>query len=288
MVPATAKAVRAWLVERGWPAPIAADSGNGYHLLYRIDLENSAQSTELAKSYLAALASKFDDDTIKIDTTVYNAARIVKAYGSLAAKGDSTEDRPHRIARLLTKPEKLEAVTVVPVELLKALASQTPKKEIRQQQKKDAEEKTRITPEKMEEFLDYYKLGHGSRMAYEDGLKWQLEECPYNSEHRKPDSAVYLFDQGPRFKCSHNSCDHNHWKEFRAQLEELNPDLPKFYFFEKESFDQIKGSDVEGDRSGDCRRGPAARFRSRKLYATNVERMFELPADSVGDLQVYR
>jgi hypothetical protein len=240
-----ARAVRAWLAESGWPASIAADSGNGYHLLYRIDLENSAESTELAKSCLAALASKFDDDTIKIDTTVYNAARIVKAYGSLAAKGDSTDDRPHRFARLLTKPENLEAVTVVPVELLKALASQAPKKEIRQQQKKDAEGKTKITPEKMEEFLDYYKVGHGSRMAYEDGHKWQLDECPFNSEHRKPDSAVYLFDQGPRFKCSHNSCDDNHWKEFRARLEELNPDLPKFYFFEKEPFDQIKGFDVE-------------------------------------------
>lgn len=26
------------LKERGWPLPIAADSGNGYHLLYRVDL----------------------------------------------------------------------------------------------------------------------------------------------------------------------------------------------------------------------------------------------------------
>jgi hypothetical protein len=42
-----AKAVRAWLSERGWPAPLAGDSGSGYHLLYRIDLENSAESTEL-------------------------------------------------------------------------------------------------------------------------------------------------------------------------------------------------------------------------------------------------
>jgi hypothetical protein len=200
----------------------------------------------LAKSCLAALASKFDDDTIKIDTAVFNPARIVKSYGSLAAKGDSTEDRPHRIAKLLTKPENLEAVTVVPVELLKGLAGQAPNKEIRKQQKKDVEGKTKITQEKMEEFLDYYKVGHGSRMAYEDGHKWQIDECPFDSEHRKPDSAVYLFDEGPRFKCSHNSCDGNHWKEFRAKLEDLNPELPKFYFFEKEPFDRSKGPDVEG------------------------------------------
>jgi len=41
-----ARVVRAWLAESGWPASIAADSGNGYHLLYRIDLESSAESTE--------------------------------------------------------------------------------------------------------------------------------------------------------------------------------------------------------------------------------------------------
>jgi hypothetical protein len=83
---AKARAVRAWLAERGWPAPLAADSGNGYHLLYRIDLENNEESTALVKSCLAALASKFDDDTNKVDTTVYNAARIVKAYGSMATR----------------------------------------------------------------------------------------------------------------------------------------------------------------------------------------------------------
>jgi hypothetical protein len=35
---ATMRAVHGWLAERGWPEPILADSGNGYHLLYRIDL----------------------------------------------------------------------------------------------------------------------------------------------------------------------------------------------------------------------------------------------------------
>ena len=115
---AKARAVRAWLGERGWPEPLAADSGNGYHLLYRVDLENSEEATALVKSCLVSLAAKFDDDTVKVDTAVYNAARIVKAYGSMASKGDSTEDRPHRIARLLIKPEKLEPVTVVPTEFI--------------------------------------------------------------------------------------------------------------------------------------------------------------------------
>ncbi len=195
-----AKAVRAWLVARGWPASLAGDSGNGFHLLHSIDLENNAESTELLKLCLVALASKFDDDIVKIDTTVYNAARIVKAYGSLAAKGDSTDDRPHRIARLLTKPENLGTVTTVSVELLRALAEEAPNKETRHRK---GEGHTKITPERMEQFLDYHRVGRGPRMAYQGGHKWQPEECPFNSDHQKPDCAVYLFEEGPQFKCSH-------------------------------------------------------------------------------------
>ena len=257
---AKARAVRAWLAERGWPAPLPADSGNGYHLLYSIDLENNEGSTALVKACLTALASKFDDDTIKVDTTVYNAARIVKAYGSMAAKGDSTNDRPHRIAHLLIKPEKLEPVTVVPTELLRALAGEAPKKEIQQKQEKTGASRTKITPEKMEEFLDLYKVRRGSRMEYEGGYKWQVD-CPFNGEHRKPDAAVYLFDDGPRFKCSHNSCDGNHWAEFRALLEELNPDVWKFYFLDKASPNQGKGTSVEaGEPDGTTDTGARGQY----------------------------
>jgi hypothetical protein len=33
--------------ERGWPTPILADSGNGAHLLYRIDLVNDDESLSI-------------------------------------------------------------------------------------------------------------------------------------------------------------------------------------------------------------------------------------------------
>src|SRR5262249_2634534 len=33
-----AREIHDYLTERGWPRPLAADSGNGYHLLYRLDL----------------------------------------------------------------------------------------------------------------------------------------------------------------------------------------------------------------------------------------------------------
>ena len=37
---AKAQECRAWLTTQGWPQPLAGDSGNGAHLLYRIELPN--------------------------------------------------------------------------------------------------------------------------------------------------------------------------------------------------------------------------------------------------------
>jgi hypothetical protein len=43
----TAKRVRDCLKSLGWPGPVVADSGNGYHLLYRIDLPNDGEGRSL-------------------------------------------------------------------------------------------------------------------------------------------------------------------------------------------------------------------------------------------------
>lgn len=101
MAIARAMRCRDFLIAEGWPRPILADSGNGAHLLCRIDLPNDQESTNLVKRILELLASRFSDSAVEVDRSVYNAARIWKLYGTLAAKGDHTEERPHRLARIL-------------------------------------------------------------------------------------------------------------------------------------------------------------------------------------------
>jgi hypothetical protein len=97
-----ARQIRDALRAEGWPRPILADSGNGAHLLYKIDLHSD--DGEVVKKCLEALALRFDDDRIKVDRTVFNPARIWKLYGTLSRKGDSLPDRPHRLARILEAP----------------------------------------------------------------------------------------------------------------------------------------------------------------------------------------
>jgi hypothetical protein len=95
-------AVREFLRGRGWPEPILSDSGNGFHLLYRVDLPTD-DGGEVAR-LLAALAARFDTPRVTIDRSVFNPARICKVPGTFARKGDSTADRPHRRACVLEIP----------------------------------------------------------------------------------------------------------------------------------------------------------------------------------------
>jgi len=101
--------VRDYLRGQAWPEPLVGDSGNGAHLLYRVDLPNDRESLGLVKGILETLAFKFSNEAVGVDTTTCNAARIWKLYGTTARKGDDTEERPHRRSGLLKTRERAAA-----------------------------------------------------------------------------------------------------------------------------------------------------------------------------------
>jgi hypothetical protein len=94
-----------------------ADSGNGSHLLYRIDLP--ADDGGLVARVLKTLAGMFSDANVSIDTKVANASRIVKLYGTISRKGADTPERPHRVSSVMSMPDELLPVSR---ELLEDLA----------------------------------------------------------------------------------------------------------------------------------------------------------------------
>ena len=105
------------LKKAGWPKPVVVDSGNGYHLLYKIDLP--ADDGGLVCNCLKALAGKYNIEKAKIDTSVHDAARIAKLPGTMACKGLSSPERPHRRSRFFKLPDEFK---VVSQELLTKLA----------------------------------------------------------------------------------------------------------------------------------------------------------------------
>ena len=103
----------------GWPDPILADSGNGFHARYKVDLP--AGNGGLVERVLKAASARFTDEQVEIDAKLANASRIIKLYGTMSRKGDSTPDRPHRPTQVSSIPSDF---TVVPVELLEAFAAE--------------------------------------------------------------------------------------------------------------------------------------------------------------------
>jgi hypothetical protein len=95
---------REWMTKQGWPLPVYADSGNGAHLLYRVDMGNDGGALETLKQIVSRVADRFTDAVVKVDATTVNAARIWRMYGTTSCKGDPLPDRPHRLSRILELP----------------------------------------------------------------------------------------------------------------------------------------------------------------------------------------
>lgn len=91
--------IACWLKARGWSASLLVDSGNGYYLLFRVDLP--AEDRGVTKRLLAALAGKFSDTVVTVDRRVFDPPRIAKVPGTWARKGDGMGDRPHRRSEIV-------------------------------------------------------------------------------------------------------------------------------------------------------------------------------------------
>jgi len=118
-----ANKVKAYMASIGFCAPVMACSGNGYHLLYRIDFPRGKENDVIVKNCLYALASMFDTDKAGVDIANNNPSRIFKLYGTWAKKGDNLPERPWRLSRIIEIPENFD---ISPPEIvLKLAASKT-------------------------------------------------------------------------------------------------------------------------------------------------------------------
>jgi predicted P-loop ATPase len=192
-----------------WPAPVLADSGNGGHLLYAIDLPNDESSRNLLKKVLSAAAQRFTTPRVKVDQTVHNASRISKLYGTVAAKGEPDPDRPHRVSRILDMPDVLEPVSI---ELLQELAAEVFEEPPRHHEAPHAGQRLDART-----FLNSHGIAFRDPVQVDGSDKYVLEHCPFNPAHNAPDSAVFQRQSGALgFICLHDSCHGKKWADLRA------------------------------------------------------------------------
>jgi hypothetical protein len=87
---------------KGWANPFLTMSGNGCHIYYKLDkIPNSKETKNEIAGLLKNLATKFNSETMEIDTSVYNASRITKVPGTIARKGNESTERKYRMAVVL-------------------------------------------------------------------------------------------------------------------------------------------------------------------------------------------
>lgn len=204
--------IKEYLIKMGWPAPVICDSGNGASLLFRIDIENTATITELIQNCVLALDFLFTDDKTEIDLTVFNPSRIIKLYGTIAKKGDNTPERPHRKSKILEIPSD---ITIVTQDQMLNLVAMLPK------EPEEPKGKSHGGPGlDIEAWMKQFEISYSNTKCWNGKTVFSLEECPFDSNHKAPDSSIILHKSGAvSFHCFHNTCAGHTWQELRAMKE---------------------------------------------------------------------
>ena len=206
--------VHDYLEGLGFKEPVQALSGNGYHLLYRVNLKNTEENTQIIDRCLKTLAMLFDNEHVKIDTSNFNPSRICKLHGTLAQKGADTTDRPHRMSRILSGDQLPE---VNDKDVLLRLASELPEEHKPAPRMQPVSQQFDLLDFMREHGLTYKEDSNGGR----DGSKiYRLDECPFDHSHRDGDAKIFQYSDGRiAFKCHHNSCRKYRWQDVREKFE---------------------------------------------------------------------
>lgn len=201
-----------FLRDEGFEKPVVCDSGNGFHLLYKIAMKNNNENTTICKEFLQVLDMLFSNPNVEIDCSTFNSSRICKLYGTFSRKGSNTKKRPQRESKILRIPDD---VKITPNEYFAKVAAMLPKPEQPSKSNYYSNEKFDL-----EAFLNKHHIAVRNIVRTSSFTKYILDECPFNSSHRAPDSAIFeMSNGGLGFKCLHSSCSQYTWKDFRLKFE---------------------------------------------------------------------
>ncbi|MEE1323668.1 MAG: DnaB-like helicase C-terminal domain-containing protein [Bacteroidales bacterium] len=217
-----AKRVWEFLFYNGFYDYVGCLSGNGYHIMLPCDMVANEQTDRLVKDFVKVISMLFSTKDVEIDVAVSNRSRLTKLYGTLAMKGENSELTPHRLSRIEHCPNQIKSIDTVYFQKVvrdNKIAISEPVK---------YNNYGRSSRFDVKEFLKSHNIAFKER-SLAGGVKYLLEECPFNNEHKSPDSAVFQFDDGNLgFKCFHNSCSSYHWHDFREKFEPNSCKSPSF------------------------------------------------------------
>jgi hypothetical protein len=205
---ALARKVMAWLAEQGVRDCILADSGNGYHILIKLPLLPANDSNfTLLKEVLQAIKHRFSGDSAvaEIDTSLAEPEQVIKAYGTMTRKSESTLERPWRESKLLDVPETIEPIRK---DVLTALAALAPLPE--RYERKPCGMRSALDPEfDPYDFFDHYSDAFGIEREFEkDGKTYFVTDICILAGHKHTGSGLTGFVIGDTFgyHCFSDDC----------------------------------------------------------------------------------
>lgn len=186
-------------------------SGNGMHFLIRLVPQPvTDEFKQKMKAVLNWFDSGFSTDSVKVDVSVHDPARICKSYGTKAIKGISTEERPHRLAHLFYPSSPLQ-----PVDLERAFASEIAEQRELKKPTPAIRRANRLHQNVKGDLSTLNIAGlFQSQGLYEhhvEGNKHAVR-CPWESAHSSSspaDTIIFEAEGGswPGFHCKHSHCN---------------------------------------------------------------------------------
>ena len=207
-----------FLRSKGFSEPVICMSGNGYHLMYKIDEDVSEGTKETIKGFYKYLAQEYSDDKVDFDQKNFNEARICKLYGTIAKKGANLQDRPWRESKILYVPKDIKTT---PLAKFKELADLVPKEEPKQQVNQRRINFSNAQFD-LDTWLNEHNILYRTKQSGNSTL-YELEYCPWvdtHSDRKKWDSALFKDSDGKiTFNCTHSHCHGKTWQDVRLFYE---------------------------------------------------------------------
>ena len=199
--------------EKGYDEPYIDFSGNGFRVIQKVDMpiNDHKKADEKLKAY-------FMEYKIHISTldSIYDIPRIIKVPGTWSIKGQNTEERPHRLAKIrnigTTEPDQKLKQHIYEIKI----HDQTNPDEI--------EETTDITEETLRKLAqaqknkDIMDLYNGDWEKYGEGKsKWSRSEAEASLVYR-----LFFYGLSPH-EVSHvmQSCKIGKWQESNESYKQI-------------------------------------------------------------------
>lgn len=221
------------------PSLFMGCSGNGWHLIYICNLENTDEDNQLVNEFYDCLDKLFSTPTQKIDRCMADINRLTKIYGTMSRKAPHTDDCPQRQSYMYASEKGIyphlrdeKQTTMINSEVLidyiDIMNVQINHMNEINSNSSNNNNNNNKRSDNQEWIVSWCKKHNLEFREFEKGVK--LRHCPFYHDHQNEWCTVILVD-GARdenhfgFSCFGNHCKNEEgkqlhtWRELRQKLE---------------------------------------------------------------------